>query len=181
MLPETIMRGSENSAAGPWFLMVAVAVIAITASGAQAEEKAKAPPSIWEQDTLTGDWGGVRTVLHAKGVDVTLNYIGEVFAVLSGGLQRRASYEGRLEFSVDSDLQKLIGWTGGSSHFTIYQIHNSGRDVVENVDPFVINLLMILRERRYAPIAPRTRHCKTDRFMNPLQRLRQGMRLYTTG
>ena len=149
MLPETIMRGSENSAAGPWFLMVAVAVIAITASGAQAEEKAKAPPSIWEQDTLTGDWGGVRTVLHAKGVDVTLNYIGEVFAVLSGGLQRRASYEGRLEFSVDSDLQKLIGWTGGSSHFTIYQIHNSGRDVVENVgsitDPSNIDALASTR------------------------------------
>jgi hypothetical protein len=55
-------------------------------------------PSIWERETPTGDWGGARTALKDKGIDVTLNYIGEAFAVMSGGLQRQASYEGRLEF-----------------------------------------------------------------------------------
>ena len=68
-----------------------------------------------------------------SGIDITLNYINEVFAVLSGGLQRRASYEGRLEFSVDTDLQKLIGWNGASTHFTVYQIHNSGHNAADNV------------------------------------------------
>jgi porin len=122
---------------------------AISASGAQAQEKDKQPPSIWEQDTLTGDWGGARTALHNKGIDITLNYIGETFAVLSGGLHRQASYEGRFEFSIDTDLQKLVGWTGASTHFTIYQIHNSGHDAVENVgsiaDPSNIDALATTR------------------------------------
>ena len=33
-----------------------------------------------------------------NGIDVTLNYIGETFAVLSGGLRGAASYEGRSNF-----------------------------------------------------------------------------------
>ena len=53
---------------------------------------------------------------------------------MSGGLQRRASYEGRLEFSVDTDLQKLVGWNGATTHFTVYQIHNIGHTTaVDNV------------------------------------------------
>jgi porin len=52
--------------------------------------------------------------------------------VLSGGINRRASYEGQLEFDVDADLQKLIGWSGASTHVTVFQIHNSGHDVIEN-------------------------------------------------
>lgn len=112
---------------------VAVIAVALGASAAQADDKAKPPASIWEQETLTGDWGGARSALKDKGIDITLNYIGETLAVLSGGIDRRASYEGRLEFSVDADLQKLIGWTGAMTHFTIYQIHNSGRNAAENV------------------------------------------------
>src|SRR5450759_399381 len=101
------------------------AVVAIGASGAQAKEKANAQPSIWEQEMLTGDWGGSRTALKERsGIEITLNYINETFAVLSGGVQRRGSYEGRLDFSVDTNLQKLISWTGGHTHVTVFQIHN---------------------------------------------------------
>jgi porin len=118
-------------------------------SGAAAEEKAKQPASIWEQDTLTGDWGGARTALHDKGIDITLNYINEILAVASGGLHRQASYEGRFEFSVDSDLQKLIGWNGATTHFTIFQIHNSGHTAADNVgsiaDPSNIDALPTTR------------------------------------
>ena len=95
-------------------------------------------PSIWAQDTLTGDWDGARTTLKNKaGIDFTLNYIGESLAVLSGGLRRRASYEGRLELSVDTDLQKLVGWTGSGTHFTIYQIHDGGRNAADSVGSIV--------------------------------------------
>ena len=115
-------------------LLATAAALAFAMPGARAADKAKPPVSIWEQETLTGDWNGARAALKEKnGIDVTLNYVNEVFAVLSGGLRREASYEGRIEFSVDTDLQKLIGWTGGSTHFTVYNIHNSGRTVGENV------------------------------------------------
>jgi porin len=117
-----------------YVITVALIAVGFSVAGARAEEKAKPPASIWEQETLTGDWNGARSALKEKnGIDVTLNYVNEVFAVLSGGVRREASYEGRLEFSVDTDLQKLIGWTGGSTHFTVYNIHNGGRTVVDNV------------------------------------------------
>src|SRR5664279_2884668 len=113
--------------------MLIAAAAVIGATGARAAEKANTPPSIWEQETLTGDWGGARTALKNKGIELTLNYIGEVFAVMSGGLQRQASYEGRLEFSLDADLQKLIGWSGSTAHVTVFQIHDSGHNVIGNV------------------------------------------------
>jgi porin len=129
-------------------IMIAAASATIASSGARAAEP-KPPPSIWEQPTLTGDWGGARTALHDKGIDITLNYIGETFAVLSGGIDRRASYEGQLEFTVDTDLQKLVGWTGASTHLTVYQIHDSGSNVIQNVgsisDPSNIDALPTTR------------------------------------
>ena len=114
-------------------LVVFAAVVALTATAAQAADTAPAPKSIWEQDTLTGDWGGARTALKDKGIDLTLVYIGESLSVLSGGLERRNSYEGRFEFSSDADLEKLIGWKGATTHVTVYQLHNGGRVAADNV------------------------------------------------
>jgi porin len=129
----------------------AVAAIGIGACDvASAADKAKAaPPSIWERETLTGDWNGLRTSLKNQGIDITLAYIGEVLSVASGGIERGTSYEGRFEFSVDTDLEKLIGWTGGSTHFTIFQIHNSGQNIGERAgaiaDPSNIDALPTTR------------------------------------
>jgi porin len=128
-------------------LALAAAVTIALSVGAQAAEKQ--PASVWDQPTLTGDWDGARSAFKAKGIEVTLNYIGETLALLSGGVNRRASYEGRLEFSVDTDLDKLIGWKGATTHFTIYQIHNSGHTAVENAgslaDPSNIDALATTR------------------------------------
>ena len=111
------------------------------AAGEPAKE-----PSIWERDKLTGDWGGARTALKDNyGIDLTIAYIGEVFGVLSGGVNRRASYQGHFQFTVDTDLQKLMGWTGGSTQVTLFNLHDSGRNVAENVgsiaDPSNIDAL----------------------------------------
>ena len=139
-----------------WFVILATAAVFGGANMAQAADMpakaVKAPPapkSIWEQDKLTGDWGGLRTNLHDQGIDITLNYVAETFGVLSGGLERRASYEGRLEFSVDTDLEKLIGLHGATTHVTVFQIHNDGRNAVENAgslaDPSNIDALPTTR------------------------------------
>ena len=134
-------------------LMTAAAIVVGTSGVAAAADMTpkanKAEPSIWERDTLTGDWGGARTALKNQGIDITLNYIGEAFGVLSGGIDQGANYEGRFEFSVDTDLQKLIGWTGGTTHFTIYQINNSGGTLGDRVgsidDPSNIDALATTR------------------------------------
>jgi porin len=131
-----------------WRLSILAFAAALGVSATQAKEPAK-PQSIWEQEKLTGDWGGARTTLKDRGIDITLNYIGETFDVLAGGLQKRPSYEGRAEFSLDADLQKLIGWTGATTHLTVYDIHNSGHNVAENVgsiaDPSNIDAYHTLR------------------------------------
>lgn len=109
--------------------MVSGAVIAGAAHGAETS----APKSIWEQDTLTGDWGGARTALKNKGIDIQLTYINEILDVLHGGINRRASYEGRLDLTVETDLGKLIGWDGFMTHVTVYQIHGSENNAAANV------------------------------------------------
>jgi len=144
------MRRHGRSRINRYRLVMLIAVGAMSATSAGASEKAKQPPSIWEQETLTGDWGGARTALKDKyGIDISLTYFGETFAVLSGGLNRRSSYEGLLDFSADTNLEKLTGWTGGSTHVTVFQIHNGGHNVAENVgsitDPSNIDALATTR------------------------------------
>ena len=128
-------RVGMNLVAG---LVAGVAMLSVSAASAAdvMPTKAKAPAqkSIWEQDTLTGDWGGARTALKDKGIDLTLVYIGETFSVLSGGLRRRGSYEGRFEFSADADLEKLIGWKGATTHVTVFQVNNGNWNTADNVD-----------------------------------------------
>ncbi len=108
-------------------------VCALCCLAAAGPAIAAEPRSIWEQETLTGDWGGARTALKDRGVDISMTYIGEVFDVLSGGLARRASYQGRFDLTVDSDLDRLLGWKGASASFTVFQIHSTSRNVAENV------------------------------------------------
>jgi porin len=136
-------------AAGAGKLALVAAAAALSLTPARAEDKPAGAASIWEQETLTGDWGGARTVLKDKGVELTIVDINEILGVLSGGLERRASYEGRTEFSVDTDLQKLIGWNGASTHATVFQIRNGGRTAADNVgslsDPSNIDALATTR------------------------------------
>ena len=68
---------------------------------------------------------------------------------MSGGVERRTIYDGRFEFSVDTDLQKLIGWTGGKTHVTVFQIQNTKAGIAEYAgsiaDPSNIDALQTTR------------------------------------
>ena len=112
-------------------LSVLAAAAVLGSASAQAKEPPK-PKSIWERDTFSGDWNGARSALADAGIEFTLQYIGEVFNVASGGIYDRSSYEGRLEFSGDVNLEKFMGWRGASTHFSWFAIHNSGENVAEN-------------------------------------------------
>jgi hypothetical protein len=59
-----IRRMTQSKIPRAWLSMLALAVAAVGATTAQAAEKAKPPASIWEQDTLTGDWGGAQDTHH---------------------------------------------------------------------------------------------------------------------
>lgn len=106
----------------PSFGITALALImplavAMPSTSAQAGEP---------NEHLTGDWGGARTHLEERGIEVGVIYIGETFSNLSGGLKRSTSYEARVDLTIETDLDKLVGWRGGRTHLRVFNIHNSG-------------------------------------------------------
>ena len=72
------------------------------------------PKGFWEQDTLTGEWGGLRTRLRDAGVDLSFllildgakNFHG---GSESGGDEFRSAFDAIATF----DFDKLFGWKGG--------------------------------------------------------------------
>lgn len=108
--------------------LVLAALSILGASGASAAEAAKTSgvpdPSIATSlPRDLADPGGVRASLASRGITYGLNYIGDFFGVTSGGLRRGGKYVGRLEFTTDIDMEKLIGWRGLTFHANAYQIH----------------------------------------------------------
>jgi porin len=72
------------------------------------------PAGFWERQTLLGDAAGVRPALAEHGVSMTLAFTGEIFASVSGGLERDVGPSLLLDWIVDADLEKAAGWSGAS-------------------------------------------------------------------
>lgn len=73
-----------------------------------------------------GDPFGIRAYLAQFGVTYVITYIGEGLANTRGGLRQGALYGGRLDTSLDIDLDKLAGWQGAKFHTDFFQIHGHG-------------------------------------------------------
>ena len=96
-----------------WFILnssvwLFFAVTLVTPALAQPVPKAE--PSLWESETLTGDWNGLRSSWSEKGVDLSIEYHAEAMGVVSGGIRRGVIYEGLGQGTLDADLERLIGW-----------------------------------------------------------------------
>jgi len=88
--------------------------------------------SAWrEGDTATGDWGGIRTTLADHGLEIFGGYTAEVWGNTSGGLKHGTVYTGLLDFGVNLDLEKAVGWQGASVSTTWFWL--SGRDASEDL------------------------------------------------
>ena len=72
------------------------------------------------------DAGGRRAALANRGITYGINYTGEVFGDVDGGIKTGARYMGLLETVFDADLEKLAGLTGLKFHTSAYQIHGRG-------------------------------------------------------
>lgn len=89
-------------------------------------QEPKPATDLWSRETLTGDWGGLRSALAARGLEFTFTYIGEALGNRRGGERRRGIYEGRFEMTFEADLEKALAWPGATFHVTGYQIHGLG-------------------------------------------------------
>ncbi len=77
----------------------------------------------WNADTLTGDWGGVRTNLSARGVTLEIGLKADVLSNLSGGLKRGTKYMDNWDFKLKADADKLWGWTNTTAYFHVISNH----------------------------------------------------------
>lgn len=83
------------------------------------------PTGLWEQSTLTGDWGGLRGELEEKGITLTPQYIGEFFGN-AGGADQGAIADGLLNVALDLDLERLTGfWKDATFHANALYIYGT--------------------------------------------------------
>ncbi|MEO8204805.1 MAG: carbohydrate porin [Chthoniobacterales bacterium] len=72
------------------------------------------PQTILYADGMTGDWWGARTKLKNRGMDIFGGYSAEVWGNPTGGFQQGSVYTGLLNFGVNLDLEKAVGWKGAT-------------------------------------------------------------------
>ena len=106
-------------------------VDAQTSGGAAAATPAA---SLWDRETLTGDWGGVRTRLAAAGIMLSVQEQSEVWANLTGGLRTGTAANGLTTAALTVDLARTLRWTRTTFFVNAFQIHGRGPSskLVEN-------------------------------------------------
>ncbi len=80
----------------------------------------------WTRDALLGDWGGIRPPLEEVGLTWTVEYTGEIISNVSGGVHRDVGADLLLDWVIDADLEKILGWTGGSARINPLWIAGDG-------------------------------------------------------
>jgi porin len=106
-------------------------VLPLSAAWAE-EEKEPRKDGIPEPSIATslppwlGTTFGLRPWLASYGVTYQLNQISEGWRNSQGGEKLGNTYVGRTELVIDTDLEKLIGWKGGSTHVNGYWIQGHG-------------------------------------------------------
>jgi len=92
-------RNSVRYAKHGWTLAWIVTLAAAGYGGAHAEES---------PDGLLGDWGGLRTFLLDRGVDLELNYINEAASNVRGGASQETQDAEQVYFGGSLDLQRVF-------------------------------------------------------------------------
>lgn len=64
--------------------------------------------------TLSGDWGGARSRLHERGIDLGADYVGEWLHNTTGGVRHATAYADQIHLGASFDFARLWGWHGAS-------------------------------------------------------------------
>ncbi len=119
-------------------------------------------------NTLTGDWGGLRHQLAADGITFTGDYSGETAYNAHGGLHRSARYSQNLKLGVQFDLSKLYGLdNGGKVQLTINDRRGSSAS-----EELVGNRLPI--QENYGGLYTRLTELSYERNLSPALNLKLG-------
>jgi len=84
----------------------------------------------WDGEAASGDWWNIRNMLKTEnGIEFSLTYTNNIAGNVVGGKQRTATYTDNVGFGVALDLEKLVGWKGGS--LTVSGLNRSGQSLSE--------------------------------------------------
>ena len=119
---------------GDTLLALALALVA-TGAPSYADQPAGGD-SIWTRDKLTGDWGGLRSDLSKKGIDIGLRLSGYGQKVTSGGRDQNGESGGTMDYRFNFDADKLFGAKGLS--FNVHARTRFGEDILDDAGNFVI-------------------------------------------
>lgn len=97
-----------------WTSLILLALL----SSSSAAEK-----SLFDSTALSGEWGGFRS--PDSGVTLKLGYTQEILGVVAGGIRRHADYDALASIDLKLDLEKLVGWRGGTFRATGFGIIGS--------------------------------------------------------
>jgi porin len=117
---------AKLACAGCLFL-VGLQTITAWAQDKGPDENGITSPSIATSLPPNGDPTGARKWLAGHGVTYNLIYTNDVLANVHGGLRRGVIDQGKLEYNMTLDVEKLAGWQGLSFYTNAFQIHNTGR------------------------------------------------------
>jgi porin len=109
-------------------------VIALNIPTALAHDidiKGKEDSKSYEKETLLGDWRNVRTKLREQGIKFEVEYYGDVFSQVRGGVKRATDYAGLIDLEMYLDGERLFGWQGAK--FNVYAINAHGGRFQKNV------------------------------------------------
>lgn len=94
-------------------------------TGRQTSPKAGGSP--YNTNTMTGNWGGLRDELEAKGVTISSGFMADVFSNPIGGQYRGTAYTHSWGADLTVDLNKAAGLEGWKFH--ISGLWRMGRDL----------------------------------------------------
>lgn len=98
------------------------------ARAAEGPDKNGIPsPSIATSMPNNGDPYGTRAWLSSLGLTYSFIYTHDMLANVHGGLRQGVVDQGKLEYNMTFDFEKLTGWRGLSFYTNMFFIHNTGR------------------------------------------------------
>ena len=77
----------------------------------------------WNADTLTGDWGGLRSDWSTRGVTLEVVLKADVLSNRSGGIRRGTKYMDNWDVKLLADADKLWGWTNTKGFVQVISNH----------------------------------------------------------
>ena len=99
-------------------LLALFAAAAFFSCPAKAQQTTGGQP--WfDQDTMTGNWGGARSTLQNAGIDLFAHFTTESAANPSGGIYQAVRYTQQIDFGADFDLDRLLRIHHAKFQFTL--------------------------------------------------------------